>query len=75
MPWSVRRWVMDVSECSHERSYDGRKGALPERIEVRSRLERRRRWSLAAKLAIVRETLGPVRRRRWWSTGMGSARG
>ena len=48
---------MDVNECSYEQSYDGRKGALPERIEMRVRPERRRRWSSAAKLAIVRETL------------------
>ena len=48
---------MDMSECSYEQSYDGRKVALPERVEVRARPERRRRWSSAAKLAIVRETL------------------
>ena len=48
---------MDVNECSYEQSYDGRRGALPERVELRSRPERRRRWSSAAKLAIVRETL------------------
>lgn len=50
---------MDVNESSYEQSYDGRKTALPERVEVRARLERRRRWSSAAKLAIVRETLAP----------------
>ena len=50
---------MDGNECSYEPSYDGRKTALPERVEVRARLERRRRWSSAAKLAIVRETLAP----------------
>ena len=48
---------MDEIEISYEQSYDGRRGALTERVEVRSRLERRRRWSSAAKLAIVRETL------------------
>lgn len=48
---------MDVNECSYEQSYDGRKSALPERVEVRARPERRRRWSSAAKLAIIRETL------------------
>jgi transposase len=48
---------MDVNECSYEQSYDGRKGGLTERVEVRARPERRRRWSSAAKLAIVRETL------------------
>ena len=48
---------MDVNECSYEQSYDGRKSALPERVEVRARPDRRRRWSSAAKLAIVRETL------------------
>jgi transposase len=47
---------MDESECSYEQSYDGRKSALPERVEVRARPERRRRWSSATKLAIVRET-------------------
>ncbi len=48
---------MDGNESSYEQSYDGRKTALPERVEVRARLERRRWWSSAAKLAIVRETL------------------
>ena len=48
---------MDVNECSYDQSYDGRKNGLPERVEVRARLERRRRWSSAAKLAIIRETL------------------
>src|ERR1700710_2657254 len=48
---------MDVNECSYDRSYDGRKSGLPERVEVRTRLERRRRWSSAARMAIVGETL------------------
>ena len=48
---------MVVNECSYDQSYDGRKSGLPERVEVRARLERRRRWSSAAKLAIIRETL------------------
>ncbi len=48
---------MDGNECSYEQSYDGRKSALHERVEVRVRPERRRRWSSAAKLSIVRETL------------------
>ncbi len=48
---------MDMNECSYEQSYDGRKSALPERVEIRARPERRRLWSSAAKLAIVRETL------------------
>src|SRR3982750_1893411 len=48
---------MDEAECSYEQSYDGRRSTLPERVEVRARPERRRRWSSAAKLAIVRETL------------------
>ncbi len=48
---------MDESEYSYEQSYDGRKSGLPERVEVRARPERRRRWSSAGKLAIVRETL------------------
>jgi transposase len=48
---------MDEIECSYEQSYDGRKSGLLDRVEVRARSERRRRWSSAAKLAIVRETL------------------
>ena len=48
---------MDVNECSYEQSYDGRKSGLSERVEIRARPERRRRWSSAAKLAIIRETL------------------
>lgn len=48
---------MNVNECSYEQSYDGRKGALAERVEVRAWPERRRRWSSTAKLSIVRETL------------------
>ena len=50
---------MDGNECSYEGSYDGRKSVLPERVEVRVRSERRRRWSSKDKLAIVRETLAP----------------
>ena len=48
---------MDETECSYEQSYDGRRSALREHVEVHARPERRRRWSSAAKLAIVRETL------------------
>ena len=48
---------MDVNECSYEQSYGGRKSGLSERVEIRARPERRRRWSSAAKLAIIRETL------------------
>ncbi len=44
---------MDVNVCSHEQSYDGRKSDLPERVEVLVRPERLRRWSSAAKLAII----------------------
>jgi len=51
--------MMDGTESSYEQSYDGRMSALPDRVEVRIRPERRRRWSSAAKLAIVRETLAP----------------
>lgn len=40
-----------------EQSYDGHRNALPERFEIRVLPECRRRWSSAAKLAIVRETL------------------
>lgn len=43
----------------NEGSYEARKGALPDRVEVRVRSERRRRWSDGDKLAIVRETLAP----------------
>ena len=50
---------MDGNEYSYEGSYDGRKSALPEHVEVRVRSERRRRWSSKDKLAIVRETLAP----------------
>jgi transposase len=49
--------MMGETECSYEQSYDGRRSALAERVEMRVRPERRRRWSSAAKLAIVRETL------------------
>jgi transposase len=48
---------MDETEGSYEQSCDGRRSALPERIEVRARPKRWRRWSSAAKLAIIRETL------------------
>jgi transposase len=48
---------MDGIESSYEGSYDGRKSALPERIEVRVRSERRRSWSSKDKLEIGRETL------------------
>ena len=48
---------MGENECSYEQSYDGRRSGLSERVEVRGGPERRRRWSSAAKLAIVRETL------------------
>ena len=49
--------MMDETESPYEQSYDGRRSGLPERVEVRARPERRRRWSSAVKLAIVRETL------------------
>ena len=42
-----------------EGSYEARRSALPDRVEVRVRSERRRRWSDGDKLAIVRETLAP----------------
>ena len=48
---------MNVGECSYEQSYNGRRSGFPERMEVCTRPERRRRWSAAARLAIVRETL------------------
>ena len=48
---------MEETECSYEQSNDGLRSALREHVEVHARPERRRRWSSAAKLAIVRETL------------------
>ncbi len=44
-----------MDECS----YEARKSAPKERIEVTMRRERRRRWSPEEKLQIVRETLRP----------------
>lgn len=44
---------------ANEGSYEARRSALPDCIEVRVRSERRRRWSDGDKLAIVRETLAP----------------
>ena len=46
-------WGMD------EGSYEARKSAPGDRIEVTVRAERRRRWSAEEKLRIVRETLRP----------------
>jgi len=43
----------------NEGSYEARRSALPDRVEVRVRSERRRMWSDRDKLAIVRETLAP----------------
>ena|SRR5271165_3338525 len=40
-------------------SYEARKSAPKERVEVTMRPERRRRWSSEEKLRIVRETLRP----------------
>jgi transposase len=40
-----------------EGSYEARKSAAKERVEVTMRAERRRRWSSEEKLSIVRETL------------------
>ena len=42
-----------------EGSYEARRSALPDRLEVRVRSERRRRRSNGDKLAIMRETLAP----------------
>jgi len=42
-----------------EGSYEARKSAGGERVEVTVRAERRRRWSAEEKLRIVRETLRP----------------
>jgi transposase len=43
----------------NEGSYEARRSAFPDRVEVRVRSERRRSWSDQDKLAIVRETLAP----------------
>ena len=42
-----------------EGSYEARKSARTDRVEVTMRAERRRRWSSEEKLSIVRETLRP----------------
>jgi transposase len=42
-----------------EVSYEARKSAPKDRVEVTTRTERRRRWSAEEKLRIVRETLRP----------------
>jgi transposase len=42
-----------------EGSYEARKSAPTNRVEVTTRTERRRRWSAEEKLRIVRETLRP----------------
>jgi transposase len=42
-----------------EGSYEARKSAPKDRVEVTTRTERRRRWSAEEKLRIVRETLRP----------------
>jgi transposase len=42
-----------------EGSYEARKSALKDRVEITTRTERRRRWSAEEKLRIVRETLRP----------------
>lgn len=42
-----------------EQSYEARRSAPKEQIEVAVRTERRRRWSSEEKLRIVRETLHP----------------
>jgi transposase len=44
-----------MDECS----YEARKSARTERVEVSVHAERRRRWSADKKLQIVRETLRP----------------
>jgi len=44
---------------ANEGSYEALRSAVPDRVEVRVRSERRRRWSDGDKLAIVRETLAP----------------
>jgi transposase-like protein len=43
----------------NEGSYEARRSALPDRVEVRVWSERRRAWSDGGRLAIVRETLAP----------------
>ena len=55
MPALILRDGVGMDECS----YEARKSAAKERIEVTMRRERRRRWSPEEKLRIVRETLRP----------------
>jgi len=65
-----------VSEHSKGHSYEPRKGALKEHIELTVRPERRRRWSAEEKFGIVQETLAPgaivtvVARRHGIGTGL-----
>ena len=51
--------MVGLATVMNEGSYEARKSALPDRVEVRVRSERRRRWSADDKLAVVRETLRP----------------
>lgn len=44
---------------TNEGSYEVRRSAFPDRVEVRVRSERRRKWNADDKLSIVRETLAP----------------
>ncbi len=44
---------------TNDGSYEARRSALPDHVEVRVRSERRRKWGIDDKLAIVRETLAP----------------
>lgn len=48
-----------MNEHSKGHSYEPRKSALKEQIELTVRPERRRRWSAAEKFGIVQETLAP----------------
>ena len=65
-PFSASLWaptLLPLFELSgagmNECSYEARKSAPKERVEVTMRPERRRRWSSEEKLRIVRETLRP----------------
>jgi len=48
-----------VQVLVRESSYEARRSALPDRVEIQVRFERRRSWSDGDKLAIVRETPAP----------------
>jgi transposase-like protein len=52
-------WIMWCGTMMDEGSYEARRSAPKDRVQVTVRTERRRRWSAEEKLGIVRETLRP----------------